>query len=361
MIEGTHKTLVIAEIGINHNGNVDTAKKLIEQAVIAGADAVKFQTFQTDCLVTEEAPLAEYQKSAGINLRNQSEMLRTLELSRESHIELAQFSRKVGTEFMSTAFDSESLEFLVSTLNIERLKVASGEITNGPFLYNHGQRRLPLLLSTGMASLEEVDEALTVIGFGLVGTNVSTCDSLHDSWMEPRVLDALRTKVTLLQCTSQYPAPLPEVNLRAMQTMRERYGMSVGYSDHTEGITAALAAVAMGADVIEKHFTLDKGMAGPDHQASLEPEDFRRLVQQIREVELTLGQADKQTQPSEEENLNVARRSLFAARTIEKGETLAADNIAIKRPGGFLSPMQYWAALGRRANRKITEGEPIEW
>ena len=360
MIKRADKTLVIAEIGINHNGNLDTAKRLIEQAAVAGADVVKFQTFQTDHLVTENAPLAVYQACGDERVQNQAEMLRPLELSQDVHVELAQFSQNVGIEFMSTAFDQESLEFLVGTLNIDRLKVASGEITNGPFLYAHAQHQLPMLVSTGMASLQEVDQAMTVIGCGLNATSIPNEDSLTDSWRESKTLNLLRDKVTLLQCTSQYPAPNREINLRAMQLMRERYGVAVGYSDHTEGSTAALAAVAMGAEVIEKHITLDKEMAGPDHKASIEPTEFRQLVQQIREVELVLGQAEKQAQPCERQNLEVSRRSLFASRVIKEGERFSVDNVTIKRPGGFKSPMQYWTVLGQRARRKIAKGDPIE-
>lgn len=360
MTKRADKTLVIAEIGVNHNGSLDTAKRLIEQAAAAGADVAKFQTFQTDHLVTEKASLAAYQESGGERFQNQAEMLRSLELSQDAHVELAQFSQNVGIEFMSTAFDQESLEFLVGTLNVGRLKVASGELTNGPFLYAHAQHQLPLLVSTGMACLQEVDEAMTVIGWGLRGTSIPNEDNLSDSWRESKLLDVIRDRVTLLQCTSQYPAPNREINLRAMQSMRERYGVAVGYSDHTEGITAALAAVAMGAEVIEKHITLDKAMDGPDHKASIEPTEFRRLVRQIREVELVLGQAEKQPQPCERENLEVSRRSLFASRIIKEGELFSVDNVTIKRPGGFKSPMQYWTVLGQRAPRKIAKGDPIE-
>ena len=357
--EVSSRALVVAEIGVNHNGDVSTATQMIEEAASAGADAVKFQTYDAEALVSEGARLANYQAVAEIPTSDQLSMLKRLQLSQEEHKILNQHSKRLGVEFMSTAFDFHSLEFLCREMNLKRLKIGSGEITNGPFLLAHANIGLPIILSTGMANTQELDDALAVIGCGLLGKRFVDRNDLQFAWQSPEVTDALREKVTLLQCTTQYPAPISEANLRAMSFFRRRYGVSVGYSDHTLGKTTAIVAVALGAKVIEKHFTLDKTMPGPDQKASLEPQEFKELVEAIRGAEASLGEEEKKTQPCELENINVARKSLYAAKNIAVGERFSVEHIEIKRPAGGLSPMRYWEILGSTAQEEIPKGKPI--
>ncbi len=353
------RALVVAEIGVNHNGDVSTATQMIEEAASAGADAVKFQTYDAQALVSEGARLANYQAVAEISTSDQLSMLKRLQLSQEEHKILNQHSKKFGVEFMSTAFDFHSLEFLSQEMDLKRLKIGSGEITNGPFLLAHANIGLPIILSTGMASTQELDDALAVIGCGLLGKKLVDRSDLESAWQSPEVTDALKKKVTLLQCTTQYPAPINEANLRAMSFFRRRYGVSAGYSDHTLGKTTAIVAVALGAKVIEKHFTLDKTMPGPDQKASLEPQEFKELVEAIRSAEASLGEEKKKTQPCELENLDIARKSLYAARTISAGQRFSEKDIEIKKPAGGMSPMRYWEILGSIAREEIPKGKPI--
>jgi N,N'-diacetyllegionaminate synthase len=331
-------TLVIAEAGVNHNGNIDIAKKLVNAATEAGADVIKFQTFQAGGLVTAHAEQAAYQKKALKNTEGQMKMLKKLELSPEQHDELIRHCEERKIEFLSTPFDIASIGLLASR-NPRRWKISSGEITNLPFLREIGKQGQQVILSTGMASLGEIEAALMVLEKS--GTH--------------------RNKITVLHCTTEYPAPVEEVNLRAMKTIGTCFDVEVGYSDHTCGIVIPIAAVAMGARVIEKHITLDRTMEGPDHSSSLEPEQFTAMVQGVRAIELAMGDAVKRPTPSELANLPIVRKSLVAAEPIEAGEVFTAKNITAKRPGTGISPMHWDAIIGRTATRRYCYDEPIEW
>jgi N,N'-diacetyllegionaminate synthase len=309
---------------------------MVAAAATAGADVVKFQTFITSRSIARDAVKADYQRTVTDPDETQYEMVRKLELSRADHEVLIADCRRHGIAFLSTAFDPESFDMLVE-LGLDRVKIASGEITNGPFLRHVARLGLPMIMSTGMATLAEIQAALDVVE--QAGT--------------------ARDRVTLLHCTTEYPAPFAEVNLRAIATLRTAFGLEVGYSDHTTGIEVAIAAVALGATVIEKHFTLDRGLPGPDHQASLEPDELRAMVDAIRHLELALGDGIKQPGPSELRNRAVARKSLVAARPIRAGERFTAENITAKRPGTGISPMDWDDVLGRAAPRDFAADELI--
>lgn len=331
-------TLVIAEAGVNHNGDLNLAFRLVEAAANAGADVVKFQTFDAKQLATAGAGKASYQKELTGEVESQRDMLQRLQLTKEDHLRLINHCRQIGIEFLSTAFDPDSIE-LLSSLNIQRWKIPSGEITNLPYLRKIGCLKQPVILSTGMASLGDIESAIDVLE--QAGT--------------------LRNQITVLHCTTEYPAPLDEVNLCAMQTIGKAFGVLVGYSDHTEGIAIPIAAVAMGANVIEKHLTLDRTMEGPDHRASLEPDQFASMVQGIRSVELALGDGIKRPTVSERANLPIVRKSIVASRPIQVGEPFTAENITAKRPGIGISPMHWDAQIGRVARRAYAPDELIEW
>lgn len=332
------KTIIIAEAGVNHNGDMDIARRLIDVAAEAGVDYVKFQTFKAENLVTKSARKAEYQKrNIGGGDVSQLAMLRALELSHEDHYGLVEYCGKRGVRFFSTAFDLESVDFLAS-LDMPLWKVPSGEITNFPYLRDIGRTGKDVILSTGMSDLDDIQAAIDVlVRFGTPAD-----------------------RITLLHCTTEYPAPKNEVNLLAMQTMRARFGLPVGYSDHTQGIEIPVAAVAMGACVIEKHFTLDRGMHGPDHRASLEPNELRQMVEQIRNVEMAMGDGVKAAARSEIANMTIARKSIVAARDIKQGDVLTEENLTVKRPGGGVSPMRWESVLGRCAVRDFNEDQAIE-
>ena len=333
----TPKTLIIAEAGVNHNGDLQLAKKLIDVAAKAGADVVKFQTFQANQLVTERAEQATYQQRALGRSDGQLSMLQKLELKPEHHDELINYCSQKRIEFLSTAFDLSSIQMLAH-LNIRRWKVPSGEITNLPYLRKIGSQGKPVILSTGMANLGEIEAALRVLE--QEGTP--------------------RSQITVLHCTTEYPAPPEEVNLRAMNTIGEAFGVSVGYSDHTDGIAVPIAAVAMGATVIEKHLTLDRNMLGPDHAASLEPDHFAAMVSGIRTIEKALGDGVKRPTPSEQINLPIVRKSLVAARPIAAGEMFSESNLTAKRPGKGISPMNWDSWIGRKALRDFSKDDLIE-
>lgn len=328
------KTLIIAEIGVNHNGNIDTAKKMIEVAKDCGADIVKFQTFNTDALTSKFAKMAEYQKKNIGEEKSQKDMLKSLALSYDDFRELADYCKKVGIMFLSTPFDIGSVHFLNSLQDI--WKIPSGEITNYPYLVEIAKTKKKIILSTGMCTMDEVEASLKVL------KDNGTAD------------------ITLLHCTTDYPAPLESVNLKAMLTLKEKFGCPVGYSDHTKGIEVSVAAVAMGAEVIEKHFTLDRNMPGPDHKASLEPDELKELVNAIRNVEKALGDGNKKPTESELQNRNVARKSIVALKPIKKGELLSEDNLTTKRPGNGISPMHWNEIIGTHAKRDYEEDELIE-
>ncbi len=333
----TTRTIIIAEAGVNHNGDIVMARKLIDMAADAGVDLVKFQTFSADRLVTHEARKADYQTRTTDRNESQHEMLRRLELSAEMHKELIAHCALRHIGFFSTGFDIESLD-LLATLGQDHFKIPSGEITNLPYLRHIGRFGKPLILSTGMATLGDIEAAL---------------DLLEEAGT-PRAL------MTLLHCTTEYPTPMAEVNLRAMQTLHRAFGVAVGYSDHTTGIEVTIAAVALGATVIEKHFTLDRNLPGPDHKASLEPSELKAMVTAIRNIEVALGDGIKRLTPSEAKNKPIARKSLVATTPIRKGELFTAGNLTAKRPGTGISPMRWDEVLGQKAVRDFMIDELIE-
>ncbi|TAH69982.1 MAG: N-acetylneuraminate synthase [Anaerolineaceae bacterium] len=330
-----NRVYIIAEAGVNHNGSYEIARKMIDEAAKAGADAVKFQTFKANRLVSRKAPKAKYQIDATGTCESQYMMLRRLELTENEFIDLAAYVSKVNIDFLSTPFDLESMDFL-KTFNMPYWKIPSGEITNKPYLMEIAATNKPVILSTGMSTMEEIQEALDIF-------------SEYD-----------RNKITVLHCNTGYPTPYEDVNLRAMETIKTHFGVNVGYSDHTLGIEIPIAAVAMGATVIEKHFTLDRDMDGPDHKASLQPDELSAMVKAIRNVEKALGSAQKKPAPSELMNIRVARKSIVAKHDILKGDIFTGDNITAKRPGDGISPMRWHEVLGKTAKRDFLTDEKIE-
>ena len=354
-------TLIIAEAGVNHNGDEKLAFALVDAAIASGADIVKFQTFKATALATADAQQASYQRQNTGQSESQLDMLRRLELSYDAHLRLQAYCQQRGIGFLSTAFDDHSLQFLLGPLKLNRLKIPSGEITNAPFVLQHARSGLDLIVSTGMANLAEIEAALGVIAFGLTAKSDAkpSEQAFAVAYASPAGQAALKSKVTLLHCTTEYPAPPADINLKAMDTMAAAFGLPVGYSDHSAGIHISVAAVARGATVLEKHFTLDKNLPGPDHKASLEPDELAAMVAAIREVEQALGDGIKRPAASELANKAVARKSLVAARAITAGEPLTASHIASKRPGTGISPYKYWDLLDKPANNDYREGEPL--
>ncbi|EOH0514898.1 N-acetylneuraminate synthase [Vibrio fluvialis] len=354
-------TLIIAEAGVNHNGDEALAFKLVDAAHQAGADIVKFQTFKAKNLVTEQAKQADYQVVNTQKQESQLTMLSRLELSYAAHHQLVKHCQSLGIEFLSTAFDSESLDFLVNDLGLKRLKLPSGELTNAPLVLEHARTGCDLIVSTGMATLAEIEMALGVIAFGYTAVDnaVPSVLAFQQAYASEAGQKALKEKVTILHCTTEYPAPMAEINLRAIDTLGRAFELPAGYSDHSEGITIPIAAVARGAVLIEKHFTLDKNMEGPDHKASLEPDELAAMVKAIRQVEVALGTAVKSPTVSEVKNKAVARKSLVASQAIQAGDAFSADNVTIKRPGSGMSPYQYWEMLERTASRDYQVGDLI--
>lgn len=356
------RTLIIAEAGVNHNGSKDFAFQLVKKASDAGADIVKFQTFKAEELASSLAEQAEYQQVNTKVIESQQEMLKRLELTQELHHEISDYCSKLGIEFLSTPFDFSSLKFLSEAFDMPILKLPSGELTNAPLVLAFARTGKDMIVSTGMASMDEISHCLKVISFGYLAPEgaVPDANSLEYYYQDERAQSLLKERVTLLHCTTEYPAPKAEVNLSAMDTMRKEFGLSVGYSDHTEGIEIAIAAAAMGASVIEKHFTLDKTMEGPDHKASLEPAELKQLVSSIRNVEKAIGDGKKQAAPSEIKNSAIARKSLIAARDIAKGSILTSEDIIIQRPGTGISPTKYWDVLGTEAISDYSKGDLIK-
>ena len=354
-------TLIIAEAGVNHNGDEKLAFKLVDAAYKAGADIVKFQTFKAKNLVTADAEQAEYQLVNTKKQESQLAMLSRLELSWDAHHALVKHCEALGIEFLSTAFDSESLDFLVNDLGIKRLKLPSGELTNAPLVLEHARTGCDIIVSTGMATLAEIEAALGVIAFGYTAEKNAVPDrqAFEEAYASVAGQKALKEKVTILHCTTEYPAPVDEINLRVMDTLRNAFDLPAGYSDHSEGIIIPVAAVARGAVIIEKHFTLDKNMDGPDHKASLEPEELSAMVRAIRQVEVALGGCIKSPTVSEVKNKAIARKSLVAAKAIAKGEAFDETNLTIKRPGKGMSPYQYWELLGTVSSKSYAAGELI--
>lgn len=334
----SNHTLIIAEAGVNHNGSLDIAKQLVDAAVDAGVDIIKFQTFKADKLVSKDAKKAEYQKqNIGDGDDSQYQMLKKLELSETDHQELVAYCHQKGIRFWSTAFDLESIDFLHS-LGLGLWKIPSGEITNYPFIKKIALLHEPVIMSTGMCDEDDIRNALDVLL-----KNGLTKD-----------------QITILHCNTQYPTPMKDVNLKAMLTIKHDFETVVGYSDHTRGIEVPIAAVALGAEVIEKHFTLDRNMAGPDHKASLEPQELKAMVQAIRNIESALGTGIKQVSESERGNIAVARKSIVASTYIKKGETLTDSNLSVKRPGTGISPMLWETVVGTKATKDYQPDDQIQ-
>lgn len=329
------RTFIIAEAGVNHNGNMDIAKKLIDVAKDAGADAVKFQTFKAEKIVTKKMDMAEYQKANKPNEKSQYTLLKQLELSTENHLELIEYCNQVGVEFMSTPFDIESAHFL-NELNLSTFKIPSGEITNLPYLREIAKLNKKIIISTGMATLGEIEAVLNIF---------------RKSGQED---------ITVLHCNTEYPTPMEDVNLNAMDTIKKAFKVKVGYSDHTLGIEIPVAAVAMGATVIEKHFTLDRNLEGPDHKASLEPMELKQMIESIRNIEKALGDGIKYPSKSERKNIDIARKIIVADTDIKYGEVFSECNLTTKRAGGGISPMQWDEIIGRKAKRDFLKDESIE-
>lgn len=327
--------LIIAEAGVNHNGSLELAKQLAFEAKQAGVDYVKYQTFQPANMVSKFAEKAEYQKKTTDAKQSQRQMLEKLMLTFEEFEELRDYCQQIGIGFLSTAFDLDSIDFLVK-LGCDLWKIPSGEITNYPYLVEIAKKHQPVIVSTGMCQMQEIEDTLKVLKENGAGD------------------------IKLLHCTTEYPTPFWDVNLKAMQAMREYFGLEVGYSDHTQGIEVPVAAVAMGAMVIEKHFTLDKTMEGPDHKASLEPAELKQMVQVIRNIEMALGSGLKEPAESEKKNISIARKSIVANKAIRKGDIFTVENITTKRPGNGISPMRWKEVLGQTAIRDFEEDELIE-
>ncbi|CAK0746644.1 N,N'-diacetyllegionaminic acid synthase [Gammaproteobacteria bacterium] len=352
------RTYVIAEAGVNHGGRLDTALALVEAAAAAGADAVKFQTFVPEALVSGHTPKAAYQQHA-TGKGSQLAMLRQLALTDNDHVTLAGRCRALGIAFLSSPFDPRSATFLIA-MGLKRLKLGSGELTNAPLLLRIARSSCKLILSTGMATLEEVEEALGVLAFGYTNAEGPPGrEAFRRAYADVEGRNCLRAQVTLLHCTTEYPCPFEDVNLRAMGTLQESFGLPVGLSDHTPGYSTAVAATALGAAVIEKHFTLDRRLPGPDHAVSLEPDELRAMVEAIRAVECALGDGRKRPAPSEWKNIPVARKVLVASRPITQGEAFGEENLAAKRAGAGLSPMHFWDIQGRRAPRDFAPDEAV--
>lgn len=327
--------LIIAEAGVNHNGSLSLAKNLADKAKEAGADYVKYQTFNPSNMVSKYAAKAEYQKQTTDSKQSQLDMLEELMLSYDEFVELKEYCGQIGIGFLSTSFDLDSTEFL-TRLGCEIWKIPSGEVTNYPYLVDIARKHQPIILSTGMCDEEDIAAAIEVLKSNGAG------------------------EISLLHCTTEYPTPFEDVNLKAMCAMREKFGLEVGYSDHTRGIEVPIAAVAMGAKIIEKHFTLDKNMEGPDHKASLEPDELKQMVDSIRNIEKALGSGTKRPAESEKKNIAIARKSIVAKTQIKKGELLTTENITTKRPGDGISPMRWNEVIGTCAIRDFDEDELLE-
>ena len=335
------KTLIIAEAGVNHNGDMELAKQLIDVAADADADIVKFQSFKLDKLVSKNARKADYQlKNTGDADGSQYEMLKKLSITTESARMLKKYCEFKGIQFLSSPFDTDSIDELVDEGLVDRFKVHSGEIINLQYLRKLGSKKLPVILSTGMAKMNEIAEAIDVL---------LECGNLR------------REDITILHCNTDYPTPMEDVNLNAMLTIKDAFKVSVGYSDHTEGIEVAIAAVAMGANVIEKHFTLDKNMPGPDHKASLEPDELKAMIKAIRNIETAMGNGIKQPSPSEQKNIQIARKSIHLSKSIKLGEVITEEHLVTRRPASGISPMDIDIIIGKKVNKDLDDDHNLVW
>lgn len=354
------RVFIIAEAGVNHNGSLIRAKEMIHVAAKAGVDAIKFQTFKAENLVSRKAPKAPYQLKTTDEEESQYEMLKKLEFDVSDYQVLMNCCRENNIEFLSTPFDTDSLGLLVDTCKIQRIKIPSGEITNAPFLLQIAETGKPGLLSTGMCTLSDIEMALGILAFGyLKRKEKPSIEAFLSAYTSKEGQNVLKEKIVLLHCTTEYPAPFDEINLNCMDTLKKVFQVPIGYSDHTDGIAISLAAVARGAVIIEKHFTLDKELPGPDHKASLLYPELRNLVQGIRQIEMALGSGIKMPVKSEMKNRNIVRKSLVAKNFIQKGEIFNSDNITMKRPGDGLSPIHYWEILGEKAERDYQAEEKV--
>jgi len=349
---------IIAEAGVNHNGSFELAKKLIDVAAEAGADAVKFQTFNTDITISRKAVKANYQISTTDAEETQYDMVKKLEFSAETFKKLADYCKEKGITFLSTPFDLPSVDVL-KNLGVPMLKISSGEVMNGPLILKAARTGLPVVLSTGISTLADVEQALGIFAYGYLGGKNPSVAAFKEAYSSPEGQKILKEKLTLLHCTTEYPCPLEDVNLSVMQTMHHAFGLQVGYSDHTAGITVPIAAAALGATVIEKHFTLDKNMPGPDHTASIEPHELKAMVRGIRDAEKALGNPIKVITPSEQKNIVIARKSLVASKPIKKGEIFTEENLGFMRPGSGTMPIYYWEYLGKTAAKDYEVEEMI--
>lgn len=353
---------IIAEAGVNHNGSYKYACDLINAAVSAGANAIKFQTFQSQLLANESARLAPYQeKNTGIK-QSQFELLKKLELSKEDHFKLRDYAKEQGIDFLSSPFDDESVRFLCTELELDTIKIPSGEITNAPYLWRIAKYGSNVILSTGMASVDEIHACLDVLAYGYLKTDKPISLNQMSGFSQSQDgHEVLKKKVTLLHCTSEYPASYETINLKAIDNLREVFGLQTGFSDHSEGIIIPIAATAFNISVLEKHITLNKNMDGPDHKASIEPDEFKSMVGSIRRVELALGDGKKVIGNEELKNRKVVRKSLFTASTIKKGESFSENNLVALRPEGGISPMKYWEVLESKATQDYRKGDLIKF
>lgn len=356
----TSGVMIIAEAGVNHNGNLESAKRLVEVAAQAGADAVKFQTFRADLLSTEMAPLAGYQQENLAVQLTQYEMLKSLELSHEHHFVLRDLATSLGIQFLSTPFDEESLRFLVNQVDMKTIKVPSGEVTNLPYLTEVAQLAERVILSTGASALVEVREAVQAIFNGFSDSQRDTREPDQGHPISENHRQTLLSRLVIMHCVTSYPAPVNESNLRVIPTLSQEFGCRIGMSDHSLGSHVSVAALALGASVFEKHFTLDRSLPGPDHAASLTPSELREYVRILRDSEVSLGDGIKRPQQSELANRDVVRRSLVALKKIRLGEEFSAANVGARRPAGGLSPSRWWSLLGTAANRNYEVGDFIE-
>lgn len=351
---------IIAEAGVNHNGSINTAYELIDAAHNAGADIVKFQTYRTENLVTRETKQAKYQVENTKKMESQYDMLKRLELSYVEFEKLKDYCDKKGIEFMSTGFDHESIDFLLNNLKQRAFKISSGDLTNAPLLFYIASKRVNIILSTGMATTDEIHKALSYIAYGLSGQKDMSANKVKEFYSGKKAKNLLSQYVTVLHCTTEYPTPVSEVNLNTLDYLKKELQLPIGFSDHTEGILFPLVAAGKGVTVIEKHFTLDKSMPGPDHKASLNPPELKEMITKLKLVEKGLGSKEKVVSSSELENRKVARKSIVASEEIKNGEQFSVDNLDVKRAGSGISPFLFWDYIGEKADRNYQKDELIK-
>jgi N-acetylneuraminate synthase len=351
---------IIAEAGVNHNGNKKVALEMVDKAVAAGADAIKFQTFKTELLVTSYAEKSAYQKQDNSKKIDQYSMLKQLELSQKDFREIKQYCSTKNIDFLSTAFDFESLCFLTDELNLSTLKIPSGDLTNAPLLLEHSLRAKKMIVSTGMSSIEDIKYALGIIAFGMLEIKGKpSLKKFQHAYKSKMGQQILKNNVTILHCTSSYPAPFDEINLNAIKTLKQTLNLNIGYSDHSVGITVPIVAASLGAKIIEKHFTLNKTLKGPDHKASLEPKELKNMIDKIRLVERILGTEALGITTSEYENFVSAKKSIVASKSIKKGEQFLYENLTCKRPGNGMSPLKFWNLLGKKSKINYKKNDQI--